>query len=379
MKKILILSYYFLIFLFVLFSYFFIDPNLSYLKIIYSGFSIHERTFTSIIYIAFIIIIFFYYYLFLKLVRKKVIDKKNIKRIIIMISLLFVFSYPSILSYDIFNYMATAKVLYFYKENPYIIMPIEFIRDPAFTFVRASNKISLYGPFWLLLTGFPYFIGFNNFILTLFSFKLLNLIFYFLTLLTIWKISKKDLFAVSFFALNPLILIETLISNHNDIEMMFLALLSFYLLFYKKKTVGFIALFLSVLIKYSTLILIPVYIYWWIKYKKKNLANTEKVIYYSFISMIIVFILSPLREEMYSWYAIWFLTFACFLYKNKLILYLSIFVSFGLLISYLPYVYSGLYSNSTIILKYLIILSSVIIGIICYYLRRHISIMKFLQ
>ena len=367
MKKYLVVVYILLILLFTAFSYLFVDPNFSYLKSIYTSFSFTHRNFTTILYVIFIFLFFLFYLIFLKLAQIKYLVYRQLRFIILTISILLLFSYSSVLSYDIFNYIATAKVTYFYKENPYIVMPIEFTNDPSFTFVRAANKISLYGPVWLVLSGIPFYIGFNNPVLMLFTFKALNVAFYLLTIVLIWKISK-NLISVSFFALNPLVIIEILLNSHNDTVMIFLALFSFYCLIKNKTKLSILFLILSILIKYATVFLIPVYVYALIKNKEKKNINKDRFFYYSFISMFILFLLSPIREEMYSWYAVWFIAFASFLIKKKYIYYFVVFLSIGLLLGYVPYMYTGLYTSSIILLKYIIIILSPLIYTVYYFL-----------
>src|SRR5260221_3326430 len=115
------------------------------------------------------------------------------------------------LSYDIFNYIATAKVLFLYHENPYIIMPIEFLGDPFLLFMHAANKLALYGPFWIIMTGIPFLFSVKNFILSLLLFKLFVASFYFGTILFFNKLAK-NLLSIFVFGLNPLVIIETSVS-----------------------------------------------------------------------------------------------------------------------------------------------------------------------
>jgi len=191
MKKITFILYGIFLLLFSIFSYAFIDPNLFYLKDIYTGLAFSNRLLTTIFYISSIIIFFVFYGIFIYLGIKKKISLKEICVLLGITIVGLIFSYPAMLSYDIFNYIATSKVLFFYHENPYLIMPIEFIGDPLLAFTHAANKIALYGPFWILLTGAPYLFGFGNFVITLFSFKIFVAFFYLLTIFLIWKMSKK--------------------------------------------------------------------------------------------------------------------------------------------------------------------------------------------
>ncbi|KKQ38519.1 MAG: hypothetical protein A3H17_02700 [Candidatus Levybacteria bacterium RIFCSPLOWO2_12_FULL_37_14] len=353
MKKLIILLYSAFLFLFTIFSYLFVDPNLSYLKDFYSGFAFSNRLLTTISYTTAILIFFIFYGIFIYLGVKKKINLKEIFVLLSITAAILFFSYPAMLSYDIFNYIATSKVLFFYQENPYVVMPIEFVGDPLLAFTHAANKIALYGPFWILLTGMPYLLGFGNFIVTLFSFKLFIVIFYFLTVFLVWKLSKK-IIPLILFALNPLVIIETLVSGHNDIVMIFLALLSFFLLAKKKIFLGTIFFILSILIKYSTILLIPVFLYVvWRLIKNKGI-DWEKVYFSSSLLMLVAFLLSPIREEIYPWYAIWFISFSFLVPNKKILLYTSIAFSFSLLLRYVPYMFTGTYMGQTPFMKEII-------------------------
>lgn len=354
MKKFIFILYFLFLLLFSIFSYAFTDANLQYLKFIYTGFFSNERLLATIIYILFISIFFIFYISFFILFKNNKLDLKGIKILIgLTIGALFL-SYPAMLAYDIFNYLITAKVLFFYHENPYIIMPMEFIDEPFLAFTRAANKIALYGPSWELFSGIPYAFGFGNFITTVLSFKLFMVLFYIGVTLLIFKISKS-IFSVLFFALNPLVVIETLVSSHNDIIMMFFALLSFWFIIKKKFLPSVFFLLISILIKYATIFLLPVFVYIFLeKYVRKKEINFEKVFYLSIFLMMIIFFLAPLREEIYPWYAIWFLTFVALTPKIKFILYANIIFSFSLLLGYTPYMFRGTYQNPTLVLKTII-------------------------
>ncbi|MFH1832984.1 MAG: hypothetical protein ABH816_02345 [Candidatus Levyibacteriota bacterium] len=350
MRKIILALYSLLLFFTAVFSYAFIDSNLIYLKGLFTDFAFVHRQITTVIYISVIFLFFIFYFLFLSLVREGKLNQKQFKFIIIITSGILLFSYPAMLSYDIFNYIATAKVTFFHHENPYLIMPIEFIGDPLLLFTHAANKIALYGPIWIILSAIPYLLSFGKFVLILLNFKLFILGFYLATIALIWKISR-NLLSVALFALNPLIIIETLVSGHNDIAMMFLALLAFYFLIKKKLFSSFIFLVLSIFIKYSTLFLVPVFAYTLFKAWRKEALNWNKIFYLSSLSMFTIFLLSPIREEIYSWYAIWFLTFIALMPQKKIIFYFSFSLSFGLLLRYIPYMLMGTYFDPTPILK----------------------------
>ena len=346
MKKFIIVLYSAFLLLFSFFSYLFIDPNLSYLNSIYSGFVFSNRFLTTTFYTSSIFIFFAFYGTFVWLSYRKKIKVKDIFILVFITVVILIFSYPAMLSYDIFNYFTTSKVLFFYHENPYIVMPIEFVDDPLLAFTHAANKVALYGPVWTALTGIPYFLGFGNFVINLFALKFLAGFSYLATVFLVWKISK-NIMPVILLALNPLIIIESLVSGHNDIVMMFFALFSFFLLMKKKLGWAIFFFILSILIKYTTILLIPVFFFVIWRIIRKHEINWGNIFYCSSLLMLFGFFLSPVREEIYPWYALWFLSFSFLIPNKKLLLYISIAFSFGLLFRYVPFMFSGTHADIT--------------------------------
>ena len=344
--------------LFSIFTYSFVDVNVPYLENLYTGYYSAHRILLTSLYVILISVLFGCFYFSTKNVDKL---KNNLKKIAIFVILLAIIAYPAALTFDIFNYMTTAKVLFLHQENPYIIYPIEFIDDSYLEFTRATNKTALYGPFWIMLSGIPHLAGLGNFILTLFSFKVFIALFYIGTIYMIGKIDKN---AVIFFALNPLVIVETLVSGHNDIVMIFFAIVSFYLFFKKRYGLSALAFIGSILIKFATLFLIPVFI----AMAKDNIIgkkiDKEKAFVYSAGFMFLIFLLSPLREELYPWYAVWFVVFTSFLYKNKFLQNLVLVFSFGLMLRYVPYMATGTYFGFTPIVRNLLMIAPLVLFLI---------------
>src|SRR5581483_6603873 len=196
-------------------------------------------------------------------------------------------------------------------------------------------------------------------------FKLLMATFYVGTVVLLYRLSKS-IVNTAFFALNPLVLIETIVSGHNDMSMIFLILLSFFMARKNKFLIAVIFFVFSILIKYASLFLLPVYIYLiYQKFFKKN-VDWEKVYSLSFICMFLIFLLSPLREEMYPWYAVWFLPFISLtLTKWKAIFFIAL--TFALELRYIPYMLLATHFGITPYIKTTLTIGIPFITSIIYY------------
>lgn len=318
-----------LIILLGIYSYGFVDLNLHLtnnplfltLQKPLSDIVYHNMTLAGIIYAVLITGLYVCYF---RVLKNK---EKDWKKMIITAVLVLLFSFPAF-TYDIFNYMTTASVAYTHKENPYIVMPVEIPGEPGLAYTRAANKIALYGPTWLLLTWIPHTLGQGNVWQTIISFKLTIALFYIAMLWLIFTITKS-VKQVLFFGLNPLILIEVLLSGHNDIVMMVFALLSVTAVGQRRV----ILWLLSFLVKGATIVLLP-FVSW-----------TPVM---AFWLMFGIFLLTPLREELYPWYAVWFLTFAAVIpiTKRSFIHGFSIALCVGLSLRHLPYILTREYGGS---------------------------------
>src|SRR3989344_4229982 len=308
MKRFFFVGYPILI-AFTLFSYLFVDANFIYLSLPFKGFNWQNQTMVTFVYL-FLISSFFGFYIFL---LRKIDSIQNLKEIIKFIPafLIPIFAYPAMLSYDLFNYIATAKVLFYYRENPYLVMPIEFLRDPILLFTHAANKLALYGIFWIFISAVPYFLSFGNYIISIVAFKIFIATFYFGLVFLIWKLTKNKLS---------------------------------------------VFLFVSILIKYATFFLLPIFLFTIIQILKNKKIDWNKFYLFSFFSMFVIFILSFLREEIYPWYAIWPLTFLVLTTEKRKLINIYIGFSYGLMLSYAAYMYFGTYFGTTPFAKILLML-----------------------
>lgn len=322
-------------------------------------------------YCGVVVVFFIFYLLILNKVRKRVVKDRYVWKIITLTILILLPSFPAF-SYDIFNYIATAKVAFFYRENPYIVMPTEIPNEPLLSFMHAANKTALYGPVWIILTAIPHFIGLNNLLITIFTFKIFVLIFYCSLVWLIWRLSGKHIQSVIFFSLNPLVVLETFVSVHNDVVMIFFALAGFYFLKKRRLAYSGLLLLLSILIKFATIALLPIYGYAiYLTLKRKKIAWST-LWFFSAIALYFIFFLSPLREEIYSWYLIWPLIFVSLVPNWEFFHFITVAFSFGLLFRFVPFLFTLSWGGySPMVKKFVTFVPPALVGI-CYAIRKKI-------
>ena len=250
--------------LFTIYSYTQVDLNLTL-----SGHPIYQsiqsqltnigyfnRPLSTTIFFSLVLFCTFLYFLILKL-NKQLTIKQLWTLLLTLCSLLFI-SYPAF-AHDIFNYMFDARTVVKYGQNPYFTTPLNFPNDDWIRFMRWTHVGSVYPPGWLI-TSIPfYLLGFGKFTLTLLSFKLLGLISFLASSWLMLKIAGRKAWIL--WSFNPMILIESLSSVHNEISMVSFTLLGFYFLrqgrSFKDSPLRIFPLVWGGLIKYTSFLLIP--------------------------------------------------------------------------------------------------------------------------
>jgi len=303
-----------------------------------------NRPLSTSFYIMIVLLLFGFYTFFLYLASKNKISKKQVWSLTIISTVILSFSYNAF-SYDLFNYMFDAKIITHYGQNPYLHKALDFPSDPMLNFMRWTHRNYPYGPSWLILTVPLSFIGFNFFLPTFFLFKFLGSLSFlgiaYFTAKILKKISpKNELFGLSLFVFNPLIIIEGLVSSHNDLPMIFFAVLSLYLLINKKHFTSVLSLLFSIGIKFATVFLLPIFLYPLFT-KNKNQIDWAKVLNYIIPLMIISLVLVIMRTNFQPWYLLYIVSFAPLLQNRYQAFIISTVLPFFALLEYVPFLYKG--------------------------------------
>jgi hypothetical protein len=325
-----------------------------------------QRPLSAGIFAAITIILYSLYSAVLYFIHRKSFGENDFFILIGVTVVILFFSY-SAFSHDIFNYMFDARIVTKYAASPYIHKALDYPDDTWIRFMNWTHRTYPYGPVWLILTIPLSFFGFSKFVFTLLLFKVL---FSFCYLGSIWLIGKlleitnpeKKLLGMAFFALNPLILIESLISPHNEIVMLFFLLVSIYFLVKKRIPLSILGGILSAGIKFSTipqLILITV-----LAIRKKGQKMAQYAVWGSLLLLIPTILAESFYREPYSWYFIPLIGMGALLISRKKMNIILIGISFGTLLRYIPYLYTGRYGNDITRLQTELLFLPVILAIL---------------
>ncbi len=306
-----------------------------------------NRPLSTILYLAIIGIMFILYAITLNLVRKKIIEWGTVWKIVICLSVILFFAYNAF-SYDLFNYIFDAKIVTHYHQNPYVQKALDYPGDPMLSFMHWTHRTYPYGPAWLVLTVPLSYIGVGYFLLTFYLFKLLIIGSFIWSAKLIKKIAEKTgidpAFAVAGFALNPLVLVESLVSAHNDIVMIALGLFGILMFLEQKYIKSLFGIVASILVKYATALLIPAIIARGLLSAKGGSASGRKdeVFFYVLIaSMSIATLFASYRTNFQPWYLLIILPFTAFVQKKYFIAIPVFIISIAALLQYVPYLYLG--------------------------------------
>ncbi|PIS42402.1 MAG: hypothetical protein COT24_03700 [Candidatus Kerfeldbacteria bacterium CG08_land_8_20_14_0_20_40_16] len=231
---------------------------------------------------------------------KKEKDQK-IFRIIVLFALIFsviLILIPPIGSADVFNYIFRARIHTVYGENPYLVATGGFKSDLFYNFSPQEwNYLPMqYGPLWTSISiGFSY-LAQDSLFWNQLLYKLLALLINFGIIFFIWRIlgiisPDYRIRGIFLYAWNPLILFEGINNVHNELLMIFFVVAAIYFFLKKKYLFCLLLLLFSVLIKYITILLFPVFLLF--LWKEINIPSERvKIFVKAAVVLLIVAVLS---------------------------------------------------------------------------------------
>lgn len=304
-----------------------------------------QRPSSTVLYISIISLLFIFYIIFLRLAHAQKMTRKQFWSILIPAAILLGFSYNAF-SYDIFNYIFDAKIITYYGQSPYEHKALDFPGDPMLSFMHWTHRVYPYGPVWLGVTAPLSFLGLGLFLPTFFLFKVLITSSFIGTVYFIGKITqlispKDSVFTMVFFGLSPLVLVEGLVSAHNDIVMLFLAIVAMYFMVKKRLFTSVFFLALSFGVKFATVFLFPVYAYTLFQYARNKHINWQAVFLIATVCMCVATAAVSIRTNFQPWYLLYPLPFAALISKRYYLVIPSVILSVFALLQYVPFLYLG--------------------------------------
>ena len=328
----------------------------------YIGF--YQRPITTYWFLGILVWFYGLYAVTLHLIQKGTLTAKELWKIVLFLTAILLFSYPAF-SYDMFNYMFTAKTILVYHKNPYVVIPLQFSGvEPWLSFMRWTHLPSAYTPLWIVFTLPMYLSGLGYFLTTLWSIKALAAAGYVGTVWFVGKIlaktdPKHSALGMGIVALNPLMIIESLVSGHNDVVMMVFAMMSVYALVHGRKLTSFFLMSVATAAKFMTIFLLPVMAF-----------GYRPMLFLA--AMIVGFILVVLQREILPWYFVWLIPFIALLPRSRLLLIISSAFSLGLLLRYAPYFYLGHWNDPVPTIKLWVTLVPPVLASIFLLLRKRV-------
>ncbi|MDQ3856136.1 MAG: hypothetical protein M3281_07045, partial [Chloroflexota bacterium] len=129
---------------------------------------------------------------------------------------------PGMFSGDIYLYMFYGRTIAHYGENPLIYPPEAFAGDMHASWVYWKWLPSAYGPVWLMYSGALSAFAGNALFANIFTYKLGVLALHLLATVVVWATLRRvrpqlASWGTIFYGWNPLVLLETVGSGHNDV------------------------------------------------------------------------------------------------------------------------------------------------------------------
>jgi len=163
---------------------------------------------------------------------------------------------------DIFDNILHGRILGIYGQNPFIDLIAAHKDDPFYAYAYWKTAPSAYGPLWELLAGLTARLAGDGILTNILLFKLVPALFLFASMGMVALILRahapeRALAGVLLLGWNPMIQFEVFGNGHNDIVMIFWALLATWALTRRRYTLAILALVTGMLIKYIPVLFIP--------------------------------------------------------------------------------------------------------------------------
>lgn len=186
-----------------------------------------------------------------------------------------------LLSDDVFTYIFSGRILVVYGADPLNTAPTQYIPDPYLQWVISGRSApNIYGPLWLCISAL--LVSFKaNAAITLLLFKSFDLLMHLFNCVLVWAILSKlaptrRFLGTLLYAWNPLVLLELAGSGHSEGALLFLLLLTTWVIVQGTHIWGHIAVCIlfgfAISINLIALVAAPLYIWFDLRTHKSSMS-----------------------------------------------------------------------------------------------------------
>src|SRR5689334_51433 len=235
----------------------------------------HGKKWFAPLYVIGLVVLFYAYWCQLKIVhslsKEDPLAAKSLRSCVlgigVLCGVLLIWLYP-ITALDVALYVVRARLWALYGGSPMMAVPASFPQDPYIALAgEYHSEVSPYGPVWELIAQIPIRLGILDMAVGIIAMKMISLLSYIGMAVLIGWYARQDaprnqisgLTAMTFFALNPMVLMEAIGNGHND--MLMLGLLTLGLVLWQRDRWAWatLALTLASLVKIAGLIFLPLF------------------------------------------------------------------------------------------------------------------------
>lgn len=190
---------------------------------------------------------------------------------------------PGMFSGDMYLYSFYGRMISVYEANPILLAPSEFSGDPLYSQLFWTWIPAAYGPVWLMLSGLLSAVAGDSILMSIVVYKLALLALHVATTVVVWSILRQLRPALAtwgavFYGWNPLVLVETAGSGHNDVMIGLFVALSLLSVLNKRWLFATVFLIAAAMVKLVMLLLLPALLIAWVLSLASVLARAWAVV-----------------------------------------------------------------------------------------------------
>jgi Glycosyltransferase family 87 len=167
---------------------------------------------------------------------------------------------PTLLSTDVFSYMAYGRIGAVYGSNPYVYGPSSFLLDPLYPYIGSQwvNTPTAYGP---LFTAISYLFAHLTIATNVIAYKLIAAVSSLAIVLVVWNAARlrglNPVKVVAIVGLNPVILVYGVGGGHNDLLMLAISMIAVYVLLQQKQRTSGALIVTAAAVKLTAGLMLP--------------------------------------------------------------------------------------------------------------------------